>query len=52
MRVIAFTKDPAVLFRREIWIVVEVRSGELDFAREQDHGVGLVGKVIWARREE
>src|ERR1700722_3533043 len=52
MRVIAFAEDAAVLFRREIRIVIEVRGGELDFAREQNHSVGLGASLIWARREE
>src|ERR1700676_74200 len=52
MRVIAFAKDATILFQREIRIVVEVRGGEFDFAREENHGVWLVGTSILARREE
>ncbi len=51
VRIIAFPEDAAIFFRREIWIVVKVRGGELDFAREQDHGVWCVCFTL-ARREE
>jgi hypothetical protein len=51
VRIIAFPEDTAIFFRREIRIVVKVRGGELDFAREQDHGFWFVCFTL-ARREE
>ncbi len=48
-------KDAPVFFRREIRIVVEVRGGELDFAREEDHVdwlfyLGAPGRVTGTSR--
>jgi hypothetical protein len=37
MRIVAFPKDAAILFRRKIRVVVEVRSGKLDFSCDQNH---------------
>lgn len=52
MRIIAFPKDAPVFLRREIRIVIKVRGGELDFAREEDHGVWPIVSFICVRREE
>jgi hypothetical protein len=35
--VVAFAEEAAVLFRREVGIVVVVRGGKFGFAREIDH---------------
>src|SRR5438309_4972273 len=37
MGIVALTKNTAVFLGRKIWVVVEMRSGKLDFAREENH---------------
>jgi hypothetical protein len=37
VRVIAFAEQTEILFRRELRVVVVVRSGKLGFARKKDH---------------
>ena len=39
VRIIALAEDAAILLRREIRVVIEVRRGKLDFARHSNHGV-------------
>jgi hypothetical protein len=37
MRIIAFPEDAPVLLGGKGWIVIEVRGGEFEFAREVEH---------------
>ena len=39
MRIIALAEDAAVLFRRKIRIVIEMRRRKFDFARDANHCV-------------
>src|ERR1700693_5403694 len=41
--IIAFAENPAVLIHREIWIVIEVRGAELDFACDTNHYASSLG---------
>jgi hypothetical protein len=52
MGVIALAEDAAILLRREIRIVIKMRSGELDFTCEENHGVSLIVRSISGLREE
>src|SRR2546423_13281499 len=50
MRVIALSKDSTVLLRRKIRVVIDVRSGKLDFSREKNHGCSLISPIRKLRR--
>jgi len=40
MGIVAFPKDSTVLLSRKIRVVIEVRGGKLDFARQMYHDFG------------
>src|SRR5713101_9412853 len=45
VRVVALSKDSAILLGRKSRVMVEVRGRELDFPRKKDHGVLLTSTI-------